>query len=423
MKRSKFSIGSLFYNDKFVMLFSIFASVVLWVVMASTNTEEFPHAISEVPVVINLSEAAQADGLKVFSPLNTTATVTIKGNSLIVNQIQASDMQVVAQLASTITAPGTYPVNLSVQKKGTLSSFDVVSVSPSQAIITVDRYKEKTFPIENDITYKADYKSDPAYFVSAPTLSGDTVTVSGPEKEISQVNKVAIQYEIGETLTETKNFTTDLVMFDANGNKITSDKLKMSESKVDVTIPVLSRQILPLEVSFINKPDGLLLTPSQVTIDPQSIEVAGPKEALSGMTAISLTPLDFANISPMKNTFDINVPLPANCKNLSNIPVAKVTLNLGALSTRIMVVSNFKVNNLASDKTSTIYTKNLPVTVVGPESEISMLTENNLVAQIDMVGKENFTGHTEMPATISITGAPSSWVYGSYMANVSVSEK
>ncbi len=424
MKRGRFSVGSLFYNDKFIMLFSIFASIVLWIFMASTNSEEFPHAITDVPIVINLSDAAQKDGLKVFSPVNATATVSIKGNSLIVNQIQASDLQVVAPLAATITNPGSYTFNLTVQKKGTLTDFDWVSISPNQAIINVDRYKEKTFPIESsDIKYKSGYKSDPSYFVSAPTLSSDTVTISGPEKEISQVNRVAIQYEISETLKESKSFTADLVMIDANGNKITSNKLKMSETKVDVTIPVLARKILPVNVSFTNQPAGLQLTPGQITIDPQNIEIAGPQDTLDSLTEISLTPLDFANISPIKNSFDVSVILPTGCKNLSNIPVAKVTLNLEGLATRNMVVSNFAVKNLAADKTASIYTKNLAVTVVGPESEISKLTENNLVAQIDMAGKENFTGHTEMPATISVSNVTSSWVYGSYMANLSVSEK
>jgi len=51
------------------------------------------------------------------------------------------------------------------------------------------------------------------------------------------------------------------------------------------------------------------------------------------------------------------------------------------------------------------------------------LTANSLVAQIDMVGKENFTGHTEMPATVTISNATNSWVFGSYMANISVTTK
>jgi YbbR domain-containing protein len=423
MKNKKYSIGRLFYNDKFVMAFSILASVVLWGVMATTNTEQFPRQIDSVPVVISLSDSAQADGLKVFSPISTTANVSIKGNSLIVKQIQASDLEVVAPLASTITSPGSYTFNLSVHKKGTLTDFDWVSISPNQVIITVDRSKEKTFPIESDISYKSGYQSDSSYFVSTPTLSSDTVTISGPEKEISQVNKVAIQYEISDTLRETKNFTADLILYDANGNKITSNKLKMSETKVEVSIPVLTRKVMPLSISFTNQPSGLTFTPSQITIDPATIEVAGSQDVLANQTEISLSPLDFASISPTKNIFDLDVSLPVGCKNLSSIPVAKVTLNLSSYSTRQMVVNNFTVKNLAANKAATVFTNSLSVTVVGPESEISLLTENSLVAQIDMSGKENFTGHTEMPVTFSISNAPSSWVYGSYMANLSVTEK
>lgn len=422
MKFRRFSIGRLFYNDKFILTFSVFASIILWVVMASTNTQERPHDITNVPISINLSDAAQKDGLKVFSPLNATATVSIKGNSIIVNQVKDSDLQVVANLASTITIPGNYTFDLSVLKKGTLTDFET-SVSPSQMIISVDRYKEKTFTLDNGIKYKANYKSDSSYFVNTPTFSSDTVTVTGPEKEISQVNRVSVQYEISDTLRETKSFTTELVMFDANGNKIESDKLKMSSDKVDVIIPVLARRILPLNVSFTNKPVGLVLSQSQITVNPQTIEVAGPEDVLANLTEISLAPLDFSNISPTKNMFDMSVTLPITCKNLSSIPLAKVTLDLSSLSTRKMVVSHFIVKNLASDKTADVYTKSLTVTVVGPESEISQLTENSLVAQVDVAGKENFTGHTEMPVTISISSSTNSWVYGSYMANISVNTK
>jgi YbbR domain-containing protein len=423
MKYKKINITRLIYNDKFVMVFSLLASIVLWGVMATTNTEQFPRQITDVPIVINLSDSAQADGLKVFSPVNATATVSIKGNSLIVKQIQASDLQVVAPLASTITTPGSYTFNLSVQKKGTLTDFEVVSINPNQTIISVDRSKEKTFPIESNISYKQDYQADTNYFVSTPILGSDTVTISGPEKEISQVNKVVVQYEISETLRDTKNFTADLVLLDANGNRITPNRLKMSETKVDVSIPVLARKEMSFKVNFTNQPEGLILSYGQITVSPKSIDVAGPKDVLANQSEISLPPLDFSNISPTKNTFDVNVTLPNGCKNLSSIPVAKVTLDLSGLSTRHVTVNNFIVKNLSSDKTASIFTSSLDVTVVGPESEISKLTSNSLVAQIDMSGKENFTGHTEMPVTFSISNAPSSWVYGSYMANLSVMDK
>jgi YbbR domain-containing protein len=422
MKCKKLQFGKLFYNDKFVLIFSIFASLVLWFVLASTNTEEHPRVISNVPITITLSDSAQQDGLKVFSPVNSVAKVSIKGNSMIVNQIQASDLELTA-LASTITAPGDYSVPLQVNKTGTLKDFDVDSITPSQIVVSVDRYKEKTFQIDANIEYKEGYTSDTAYFVGLPTLSSDTVTISGPEKEVSQINKAAIEYQVTDTLRESKSFTSDVILYDANGNKLNIGKMKLSVSKVDVTIPVLPRKVLPLSIDFTNKPSGLNLTSSQITIDPVNIEVAGPKESIESLKEISLTSIDFSDVSPTKNTFKINITLPNGCKNLSSIPTAQVTLNLDGMSTRSMVVKNFSVKNLASDKTAKVNTKSLTVTVVGPESEISKLTEGSLSAQIDMTGKENFTGNTEMPATIGISGTSSSWVYGSYMTNISVSSK
>lgn len=423
MKRRKFKIGNLFYNDKFVLVFSVFVSILLWLVLASTNTEEHPRAIYNVPVSVTLSPAAQQDGLKVFSQTDATATVYIKGNSMIVNQIKASDLRLTA-VASGINSPvDNYPVTLEVQRVGTLQDFTVDSISPAQTVISVDRYKEKTFDIETDIKYRSDYQADPAYFVGLPTMSSDAVTISGPEKEVSQINRVAVAYDVTETLRDSKSFSSDLILYDANGNKLNIGKMKLSVSNVDVTIPVLPRKVLPLNVQFTNQPTGLMLTPSQVKIDPVSIEMAGPKDTIGDLNEISLAPIDFSSISPTKNAVDIPITLPDGCRNLSSIPVAHVTLDLNGMSTRSMVVKNFSIRNLSADKSATVNTKSLTVTVVGPESEISQLTENNLSAQIDVSNKANFTGSTEVPATISISGASSSWAYGSYMTNVSISEK
>lgn len=422
MKIRKISINQLFYNNKFVLAFSLIVSVILWIFVTSADTEDHPRAITGVPIEITLSDSAQADGLKVFSPVGKTATVYIKGNSLVVNQVNASDLKVVALSASSITAPNTYPLPLTVQKteKRNLTDFSVVSVSPEQAIVAVDRYKEKTFAVQSDITYSKDYKSDPSFFVGAPALDNDSVTVSGPEKQVQQVNRVAFEYEVTDTLKESKNFTADLILYDVNGNKITDSGLTLSVKQVEVTIPVLPREVLPLDAVFTNKPAGLSLGYGQVSVDPQSIEVAGPANVLTNLSSVSLAPIDFSKVSPSNNSFNVDVSLPSTCKNLSNIPTAKVTLDLSGLSTRSIVVTDFSVKNLSSGKQAEIYTKTLNVTIVGPKEEIAKLTASNIVAEIDMSDNENFSGRTEMPVTFSISNASSSWVYGSYMVNLGV---
>lgn len=416
MKHKKLNLTQLFYNDRFALAFSIIAAVILWIVMASTNTQERPIVI-EVPITISLSDSAQAQGLTVFEQSSTTAKVSIRGNSMVVHQIKASDLRVIAPLASSINRPCNIPLTLSVQKVGTLTDYEA-TVDPVSIMVSVDYNKTNTFKIESNIKYKV----DPAYFSSEPTFSPDSITISGPESDVSNVSKVTAEYELNDTLTQTKSFTTKLVLYDSYGAKINNDKLKLSADEVKVTIPVLSRKVTNLTAHFTNQPSGFTLSDGQYTIDPASIEVACPQDMLSKVQTIDLEPINFSSISPTKNSFPVNISLPAGCKNLSNIYTANVTINLSGYTTKILNVKsqNITFSNLAASKSAQSLTKSFSVTVVGPEAEIAKLTDDNLSGSIDMTGKESFTGRTEMPVTVSVSAAPGSWVYGTYKANVNV---
>ena len=149
MNHKKFSLGSLFYNNKFVLIFSVFVALVIWVVFATRNTEEIPRTVTDVPIVVNLSDSAQQSGLKVFSPINAKAKVAIKGNSLTVNQVKNTDLQIEAKQAASLTGPvSNYKLELSATKLGNLSNYEVVSIEPSSILVTVDYYSEKVFNID-----------------------------------------------------------------------------------------------------------------------------------------------------------------------------------------------------------------------------------------------------------------------------------
>ena len=48
--KSKFSIGKLFYNDKFVMLFSIVLAFILWINVSATSQETRYLTVTDIPV-------------------------------------------------------------------------------------------------------------------------------------------------------------------------------------------------------------------------------------------------------------------------------------------------------------------------------------------------------------------------------------
>ena len=249
------------------------------------------------------------------------------------------------------------------------------------------------------------------------------MTISGPEKEIDKIAKVTVDHEIKGELISTQNFTESLTLYDKYGEKISSDKFTMSTETVDVTITVLSRQYSALEATFTNQPEGLVMD-DIVTVEPESIQIAGPKDVLSNFTSISLEAIDFTEVSPANNTFQVDVTLPPGCRNISMIHEAEVTLDLSGFTSKkfTLQAENFKVKNLTANKTSEVYTKTIDVILIGPSDVLENLKEEDIVANIDMSGKESFTGHIEMPVTIEVMSSETVWAYGSYQANVEISD-
>jgi YbbR domain-containing protein len=425
--KKRFKWDRLFYNNRFVAVLSVLLAIVLWFVVGSNNTEDHPRAIVGVPLKITLSDTAQSEGLKVFQTTNSTASVYVKGNAAVVLQLQASDLVAYVPSASSITTPGNYSLPVAVRNSETnigRTAYTVDHTDPQVVSFMVDRYREKTFNIESDITYKGGLETDSSYYVGSPVLTSDTVTIAGPEKEVNQVNRVAYQYEVASTPTESLQFTATLVLYDANGNKLDKGNMTVTPEKVDVTIPVLPRKTMSVTATFANKPSGLDISADQIKIQPSTIDIAAPKTVLDNMMGtISLDPVDFSLISPTHNSFDANITLPSSCKNLSNSSTARVTLDLSNMSTKQLVASVFNVKNVGTDRNATVRTTGLSVTAVGPPEELAKLTDTSVIGSVDLSDKQNFTGQTEVPVTFTISNSTKCWIYGNYKVSVTIASK
>ena len=123
----------MFDNNRFLFVLSLILALLLWIFLAFNDTEHYPKRISDVPISITLSDEAQQKGLRVFSPDRTdTVNVFVRGNTLLVNQIDNTDLQAVAEDVSELDSPGEYTVDLVARATGNLSSnVEVSSLSPA----------------------------------------------------------------------------------------------------------------------------------------------------------------------------------------------------------------------------------------------------------------------------------------------------
>jgi len=419
MKIKKVSIRKLFYNNKFVLVFSIILSFLLWIKFSSSSSESITKTISNIPISVPLSDSAQKDGLTVFGLDDVTAEVSVTGSRLVLGQLSKDNIQIFAQQsAGIINTTGNYTLELSAKKSGILTDYEIVSsVSPRFINVFVDHYNSKNFEVIPQIKYK----SDPKYFSSPVSLSESNITISGPDSIVSSIAKVCIEGEIKETLNKTTTlYDLPINLYDENGKKISYSMLNLSSTKLDATIAILSRKTVKIVPTFANKPADLNIYNSQISISPSSVEIAASEEVLKSLNSIELESVDFTKIKDNHNEFDLQLKVPNGCRSLNNIYSAKLKLDMSSMSSKKVSTNKFEFLNLSDGKKASCTTSSLSIDVIGPLSELKNIKPNNISVQIDLNGKENFTGITELPVKVIIESNDKCWIYGNYTVNVKV---
>lgn len=417
-KKGKFRISKVFRSNKFVFIVSFLVAVVIWIVMSIDASSETTRTITDIPISIALSSDAQESGLRIFSGADEKASVTVTGSRVALGGISKEDIAVSAQTANTINTPGNHYLSLTATKVNVGDQFSITS-QPSPAVITVyvDYYREKEFNITDQVIYQVEKD----YYAST-NLSATTVTVSGPQDEISKIDSVSVSDRIQGVLTSDVKTTLPVKLYDSSGYEISSNLITMSVNEVDVTISVLPEKTISVKPVYKNAPSGINIS-EYVSIDPSEILVAGPKTVIDNISEVSLEDIDFSKINNIAQTLELGVIMPEGCRNLSNRNIAEVSLDFSSMSRKAVRISDFSVERLSSNYTASVTTQSLDVIVIGPKEQLDEVDATDIRATIDASTLYGTTGSTSIPVSIKISGNNGCWVFGSYQANVTISEK
>lgn len=419
MKKKKFSLNALMMNNKFLLVLSVIISLVIWIYMSTGTTSDTTLTLSNIPIQIDLSDEARNSGLQIFSGAEQTASVTVTGSRATLGTMSESDVTVTAA-ANTINSSGSYSLPVSATKTNPSSNFQITSaVTPSNINVVVDYLRESSFQIQENVVYKV---SD-GYYAST-SLATKSIVISGPQTEISKIDKVSATAEINGTLTDSSTTDAEIVLYDSSGNELSTDLLTMDFDKVKATVSVLPEKTVSVKPTFTNKPSGLEITDDMISVEPSTILLAGNKDILEKTDSVNLEAIDFSNLKNEKITFDaLGIDIPTDCKNISNSTTAKVTLDLSGFTTKKFTVDNFTVKGLSDKYKSEITQKNISVTVIGPSSQIDDLSADSITGVIDISSSNGTTGSVQMPLVFTFKDADGCWVYGNYKANLTISEK
>ncbi len=408
-------------NDNAVRALSLIIAVLTWifvVVVVNPNTEA---VVKNIPIRIDLSgTSAERLGLEIISDEVLLANVTVTGDRTVIGSLNSEDIDVSAVL-SGISEPGTYSdIQLQVKKSSAGKSFEIETCSPSTITLKFDRKTTKTLPVSlelNDLTVADGYMLEE--IITSPT----SITVTGPENDVINVAACIVRGDIDGDLNASTVITSDIVLFDGEGKEIDNPHLSLSVDSVDITIPVLKKKALPVHFEYLNAPEGFDIGSIDYIIDNNVIEVAGPEALIDQWNSLNIGYVDLSELDTTRE-YEFDVVLPSSFVNVKNITTLIVRFPLADYKTDTFTISDIRLENVPEDYEVSVNTQKISkVSVVGPADVISQLSNEDLVAKIDMSQRDVEKGQYKVPVSIYSTKHNNVWAVNEYFVVLNITEK
>lgn len=389
-----------FRSNLKLSIYSIVLSLVVWFFVSITvypTTEETYN----IPVETSVSgTTAESFGLNIVRQDIETVTVQIRGNRAVIGSLKATDL-VAKAVTENISTAGNYQLSLNISSI-TGKSFDVVSVRPSSVMVYLDKYIEKSFPIEAEAP---NVKAADGFIIGTPVASPNTINIRGPEGQVNKITRCVIRSEYGakeEPLKESYEVTTgnQLLLYNEN-TVLETQNFNISQVNYSISLPIYMKKVLNLKLEFTNVPAGFPIDELKYDMDVSTIEVAAPNGNIENVVDFTIGYVDLRNLD-IGSAMQFPINLPAGYQNLSSIQLVNVNFDGTGLAKKQINIKNKNVSiiNGPSNLDFEPMTAGWNVIFIGDEKIIKELTAQDVVAQVNLLG-ENIKSGDGLPFPIS----------------------
>ena len=404
------------YNSKaFWVIVSLVCSVIMWVYVASMETEEFKQTFRGVRVQL-VGETLLRDSKNLVITDMDTSTVTVEvvgprrivgslDSDNIIAQIDVSKLSRAAytsQQYSVIFPDGTDTSNLTVTRK-----------TPETINFMVSAQTTKSVQVRGSF----DGSIAEGFIAESVVFDPATITLSGLEAYLRNVDYAWVSFG-KENVDSTYEVETGYTLMTADNIPASTAGITFSTDVVTATLPLLTVKDISLGVNLIEG-GGATAENTKVTIEPASVTLAGDSKLLAGMNKINLATIDLTEFAA-SFTETYPIPIDNTLRNTTGATEAKVTVEVVGLETKTFKVTNIDYANLYEGLTATIGTESLEVKLRGNPESLAQIRDENIRAVADLSDMGESTG-TYMPKVrIYVDGYPDVGAIGHYTIAIEI---
>lgn len=416
----KHSRMSKIYNSKiFWMILSLLASLVLWAYISNQDTTSISKQLTGIQVQFSGEDLLREERNLAISDVDTTSVnVWIRGSRRAIGALDGS--QVVAVIdVSKITQAGDMSWSYTIKYPAGTDTGSITTISRSPEIIgfTVSALSSKSVEVAGSFAGSL----AEGYSAEDPTFEPSTVTVTGSEAALTKIAGAKVVFGKDKTdVKESFSVDTGYTLVDADGNPVSTTGLTFSTELIKATLPIMEVKELPLSVTLIDG-GGATANNCTVSIEPQTIKVAGDSKVLDAMNKLVIGTVDLSDFfASYEDTFPIM--LDDDLQNITGEVSALVKIVIVGLTTKTFDVTNISCSNVAAGCSAAVETETISVTMRGTQAALDALTPDNIRAVADLSNYSDTTGTVMPTAKIAVDGVSGVGAIGSYKVTVTLSK-
>lgn len=305
--KKSFSFRRLIFNDKYLIVTSIFLAILVWAVTSlSMGESDTKDIVVNKPLSLS-NKVSEQLGMQYYTDSESfRVDIKISGAKYTIGQVDEDDIEITFD-ASNISRTGLHNVPVKVKNKSNTLDFEIDDYTPRTVEAYFDTNEEKT--LELNLNYDQ-LKLEDGYAFGEPVISEDKVVVSGPKSYVEKVDRANLiaKSKDEEKLTKIYNNTCDITLESDSGSfeeryisLYSKSNKKVAISSVDVTIPVVKLSEVPVKVTIEDKPKGVKDSDIEISYSVDSLSVGFLDGA--DVKELNIGSVSFNDLATGKNEF------------------------------------------------------------------------------------------------------------------------
>ncbi len=365
-------------------LTAVLFAVILWLIVVNVNNPVRTDQYT-VPVTLQNTETVTDAGM-IYEVLDDTdtVTVTVSAPRLVLQEMEASDLTVVADF-NNITQMNTVPLQVSAKKNA--KNIELMSLSHNNLIVELEEAKSKEFPVTLETT------GNPAegYVVGDTSVTPNLVTVTGPARLVDEIHKLVVTVSVDNRNATAKTAGT-IQAVNKDGSRIDDKRLVVSQQEVMTTVNFLKTKNVDLRFATVGQcAEGYYL--EDIVSDPTTITIAGESASIESVGTIEIpdTELNIEGASEdVVREIDVSGYLPENVRIAEgSSATVKATAKIRQLEQRQFVIPADNINLMNTPenmRASFGEVSEVIVVLTGTADNLDRVNADTLQVSVDLTG-------------------------------------